>query len=100
MSIPRANLPRPSTSPASPLSLNHLAPLTARCVQGVKAKAMAYSSRGGSEDDGLKFDENDRYGQPLTFTTPDRLHSLRIPEDLNDWNRAALAFVRALPPGT
>jgi hypothetical protein len=55
---------------------------------------------GHYEDDGLKFDDNDRYGQPLTFTTPERLHSLRTPEDLCDWNRAALAFVLALPPGT
>jgi hypothetical protein len=55
---------------------------------------------GHYEDDGLKFDDKDRYGQPLTFTMPERLHSLRIPEDACDWNRAALAFMLALPPGT
>jgi hypothetical protein len=55
---------------------------------------------GHYEDDGLKFHEKDRYGQPLTYTTPERLQSLRNLEDIGDWNRAVLAFVLALPPGT
>jgi hypothetical protein len=55
---------------------------------------------GHYEDDGLKFDDNDRYGHPLTFTTPEQLRSFRPPVDINDWNRAALAFLLALAPGT
>jgi hypothetical protein len=55
---------------------------------------------GHFEDDGLKYDENDRYGNPLTFTTPERLRSLRILDEIADWNRAAPAFASALSPGT
>ncbi len=55
---------------------------------------------GHYEDDGLRFDENDRYGQPLTFTTPEELESLRHLEDIAQWNRAVLAFLLALPPET
>lgn len=55
---------------------------------------------GHYEDDGLKFDEKDRYGQPLTFTTPEQLEPLRHVEDIAEWNRAVLAFLLALPPGT
>ena len=55
---------------------------------------------GHYEDDGLKFDENDRHGQPLTFTTPEQLHSLRTLDGISEWNQAALAFALALPPGT
>ena len=55
---------------------------------------------GHYEDDGLKFDQNDRYGHPLTFTTPEQLRALRTPDDISDWNRAVIAFVLALPPGT
>src|SRR5438128_745371 len=54
---------------------------------------------GHYEDDGIHFDENDRRGDRLTFTTPERVRSLRPVEDLSDWNRAALAFVLSLPPG-
>jgi hypothetical protein len=55
---------------------------------------------GQYEDDGLKFDENDRYGQPLTFTTPEQVQTLRAPDDISDWNRACIAFLLTLPPGT
>lgn len=55
---------------------------------------------GHYEDDGLKFDEKDRYGQPLTFTTPEQLESLRHVEDIAEWNRAVIAFLLALPAGT
>jgi hypothetical protein len=53
---------------------------------------------GHYEDEGLKWEEVDRYGQPLTFTTPAELRRLRLPDDLNPWNRAVLAFLLALPP--
>lgn len=55
---------------------------------------------GHYEDEGLKFDQNDRYGKPLTFTTPEQLQVLPLLEEMSDWNRAALAFLLALPPGT
>lgn len=55
---------------------------------------------GHFEDNGLQFDENDRYGNPLTFTTPEQIEALRRVEETSDWNRAAIAFVLALPPGT
>lgn len=60
--------------------------------QGLKA--------GHYEDEGLKFDENDRYGKPLTFTTPGQLKNLPPIDEISDWNRAALAFLLALPPET
>src|SRR5437868_1381468 len=46
---------------------------------------------GHYEDEGLRFDENDRYGKRLTFTSPDQIRSLASVEDISDWNRAALA---------
>jgi hypothetical protein len=55
---------------------------------------------GHHEDEGLKFDESDRYGEPLTFTTPERLKKLPSLGEISDWNRAALAFILALPPET
>ena len=55
---------------------------------------------GHYEDDGLKFSDADRYGQPLTFTTPKLIESLRVVEEMSDWNRAVLAFLFALPPET
>lgn len=55
---------------------------------------------GHYEDDGVKFDEVDRYGNPLTFTTPEALRSLPIPPDLSPWNQAVLAFLLTLPPET
>jgi hypothetical protein len=54
---------------------------------------------GHYDDDGLKFDDKDRYGQGLTYTTPDQVRSLRNLDDINEWNKAVLAFVSALQPG-
>jgi len=50
------------------------------------------------QDDGLKLAAVDRYGQPLTFTTPADLRQLRHTDDLAPWNQAILAFLLALPP--
>ena len=52
---------------------------------------------GHHEDDGLRWDEADRQGRPLTFTTPAELRRLRLPDDIAPWNRAVLAFLLALP---
>ena len=53
---------------------------------------------GHYEDDGLRFDDKDRYGNPLTFTTPEQVGAIRTLDELSDWNRAVLAFLFALPP--
>jgi hypothetical protein len=50
------------------------------------------------EDQGLTYADADRYGQALTYTTPADLRDLRPPDDITPWNRAVLAFLRALPP--
>ena len=55
---------------------------------------------GHYEDAGLKFDEKDRYGHDLTFTTPEQMQALRDVDELSEWNRAVMAFLFALPPGT
>jgi hypothetical protein len=55
---------------------------------------------GHYEDEGLRWKEVDQYGKPLTFTTPDDLRRLRLADDLTPWNRAVLAFLLALPPGS
>lgn len=55
---------------------------------------------GRYEDQGLVFTQVDRRGQPLTFTTPADLRGLRVPDDIDPWNRAVLAFLLALPPET
>ena len=55
---------------------------------------------GHYEDAGIRFDDKDRYGRPLTFTTPEKLEALRDIEEINDWNRAIVAFLLALPPDT
>jgi hypothetical protein len=52
---------------------------------------------GHYEDDGLRWDEVDRHGEPLTFTTSAELRRLALPDGLSPWNRAALAFLLALP---
>src|SRR4051812_18701095 len=52
---------------------------------------------GHYEDEGLKWDEVDQQGKPLTCTTSGDLRQLRLPDDLNQWNRAVLAFLLALP---
>jgi len=53
---------------------------------------------GHHDDQGLKFDDVDRYGKPLTYTTSADLRRLRLPADLAPWNQAVLAFLLALPP--
>jgi hypothetical protein len=55
---------------------------------------------GHHEDEGLRWDETDRYGVPLTFTTPAALARLRPAGDLGPWNSAVLAFILALPQDT
>lgn len=52
------------------------------------------------EDAGLTYEQADRHGRPLTFTTPADARLLRVPDDTADWNRAILAFLTALPPDT
>jgi hypothetical protein len=53
---------------------------------------------GHCEEEGLKWEEVDRHGVPLTFTTPSDLQRLQVPADLSSWNRAMLAFLLTLPP--
>ena len=55
---------------------------------------------GQHTEKGLVYAENDSYGNRLTFTTSKELKSLRVVENLTDWNRAALAFLLSLPPET
>jgi hypothetical protein len=52
---------------------------------------------GHYEEAGLVWVEVDRYGSPLTFTTPAALVRLRLPEGVSAWNRAILAFLLSLP---
>jgi hypothetical protein len=40
---------------------------------------------GHYEGDGLRWDEADRQGRPLTFTTPADLRRLRLPDDIAPW---------------
>ncbi len=55
---------------------------------------------GHYEDCGLRYDDKDRHGNPLTFTTRELLREMPEIGDLCDWNRAVLAFLVNLPPGT
>ncbi len=55
---------------------------------------------GHYEDAGLHYDDKDRYGEPLTFTTPELLREMPALGDICEWNRAVLAFLVNLPPGT
>src|SRR5262249_12050413 len=55
---------------------------------------------GHYEEEGLRYDEVDRHGHPLTYTTPADLERLHLPEDLSLWNRAVLSFLMALPRDT
>jgi hypothetical protein len=52
---------------------------------------------GHYEDEGLRWDKVDRYGAPLTFTTPAEVRRLRLPDEMSLWNRAVFAFLEALP---
>jgi hypothetical protein len=54
---------------------------------------------GHYEDEGLRWDEVDRQGRPLTFTTQEEARQLRVPDDVSQWNRAVLAFLVTLPAG-
>lgn len=51
-------------------------------------------------DQGLKFDDVDQYGKPLTYTTPRDIQRLKVPADLAPWNHAILAFLAKLSPET
>jgi hypothetical protein len=53
---------------------------------------------GVHEDAGLRSVTTDRYDRPLTFTTPDDLRKLAVPDDTAAWNRAILSFLLALSP--
>ncbi|HZZ80580.1 MAG TPA: hypothetical protein VFE62_18900 [Gemmataceae bacterium] len=55
---------------------------------------------GHYDDDGLKFDQNDRYGQPLTYSTPEQFRSLLSLNKTSEWNLAAITFASSLPPNT
>ena len=52
---------------------------------------------GVHEDAGLRYTMTDRYDQPLTFTTPQNVRRMVIPNDTAEWNRAILSFLAALP---
>jgi hypothetical protein len=52
---------------------------------------------GHYEDAGLRFDQVDRYGSALTYTTSAILRNARFPEGLSAWNAAVLRFLLALP---
>lgn len=52
---------------------------------------------GSYEDQGLTFVDVDRYGNLLTFTTPEDLRRLEPPGDITPWNHAVLCFLLALP---
>ena len=55
---------------------------------------------GHYEDDGLKFDEVDRYGNRLTYTTADQVRRVATITDISQWNRAVLGFLLSLPSDT
>jgi hypothetical protein len=53
-------------------------------------------SVGVHEDAGLRFVTTDRYDRPLTYTTPEDLRRLSVPDDTGEWNRAIISFLLAL----
>lgn len=53
---------------------------------------------GHYDDEGLRFDTLDRFGNHLTFTSPKCLRTARFPDNLSAWNTAILNFLLALPP--
>jgi hypothetical protein len=60
---------------------------------------------GHFEDGGLQYDDKDRHGNPLTFTTSEQVARLAEKvrsniDEISQWNRAALAFIASLPPET
>jgi hypothetical protein len=52
---------------------------------------------GTYEDAGLTGTKTDRYGHRLTYTTPAELRWLEVPDDIDPWNKAVLAFLLDLP---
>jgi hypothetical protein len=74
--------------------LSQLATDADRCLVQVLPPGLKV---GHYEDEGLRWDEVDRQGQPLTFIAPTALRRLRVPDDLAPWNRAVIAFLLALP---
>ena len=52
---------------------------------------------GHYDDEGLRFDTLDRFGNQLTYTTPLSLRMVRFPGDLSAWNTAIVSFLMALP---
>src|SRR5229473_1705784 len=53
---------------------------------------------GHYDHQGLRFDDVDKYGKPLTCTSSTELRRLQLPADLAPWNQAVLAFLSKLPP--
>ncbi len=52
------------------------------------------------EDEGIRNRTTDPYGDPLTRCTAGALSEIPEPKGLHPWNRAVMAFVRALPGNT
>ena len=60
---------------------------------------------GHFEDGGLQYDDKDRYGEALTYTTSEKVEQVAVKlkdhiDEISRWNRAALAFIVSLPPET
>lgn len=51
-------------------------------------------------DEGLQERNYDAYGDPLKFVYAHELSKVNLDSDAGAWNKAAFAFVRALPPDT
>lgn len=51
-------------------------------------------------DDGVERETEDAYGNPLRYVRAGDLGTIPDQPDYPAWNRAVLAFVRALPPET
>jgi hypothetical protein len=51
------------------------------------------------EDEGIRSTRKDAYGTPLRCVTAGELAAVNT-EDTSAWNKAAFAFIRALPPET
>lgn len=52
------------------------------------------------DDVGLRVRRTDPYGGPLKYTSAGELLKVPLPADATAWNRAAWAFLAALPPET
>ena len=51
-------------------------------------------------DDGLHERATDPYGDPLRFMHACQLAKLALPADASEWNKAAFAWIKALPETT